>query len=124
MARKIQVLLTCDFDDDDTPAVETVTFTHHGTTYAFEACQAHLDQFNTDLETYVTRARRETGGRGRRSSGPAASALRASANPERAGRGDLAAVRAWARAEGHQVSDRGRIPSEIRQAYDAAHPSR
>ncbi|MDX6199384.1 MAG: hypothetical protein QOJ79_2535 [Actinomycetota bacterium] len=33
-----------------------------------------------------------------------------------------AAVRAWARANGYAVSDRGRIPLEIQAAYDAAHP--
>lgn len=31
-------------------------------------------------------------------------------------------IRAWARAHGHTVSSRGRIPAEIKQAYVAAHP--
>ena len=30
-------------------------------------------------------------------------------------------VRNWARAQGHEVSDRGRIPSAIMAAYEAAH---
>ena len=34
---------------------------------------------------------------------------------------DLGAVRAWARDNGHQVSDRGRISAEVQAAYDKAH---
>jgi hypothetical protein len=33
----------------------------------------------------------------------------------------LSAVRAWARQNGHQVSDRGRIPASVQAAYDKAH---
>jgi hypothetical protein len=33
----------------------------------------------------------------------------------------LQAIREWARENGHEVADRGRIASEIREAYDAAH---
>ena len=36
-------------------------------------------------------------------------------------RSDLSAVREWARQNGHTVSERGRISSEIQQAYDNAH---
>lgn len=32
----------------------------------------------------------------------------------------IAEVRAWARANGHQVSDRGRIPAQVVAAYTAA----
>jgi hypothetical protein len=35
-------------------------------------------------------------------------------------RGDLGAVRAWARENGHKVSERGRIPGDLLAAYDAA----
>ncbi|WP_435532629.1 Lsr2 family DNA-binding protein [Streptomyces violaceusniger] len=30
-------------------------------------------------------------------------------------------VRAWARENGHEVNDRGRVPKEIRDALDASH---
>lgn len=33
---------------------------------------------------------------------------------------DLGAVREWARANGHTVSDRGRVPGSIIDAYEAA----
>jgi hypothetical protein len=121
MARKIQVLLTCDFDEDDTPAVDTVSFAYNGATYAFEACQAHLDDFHAVMDGFVARARREgPAPRGGRSvSAPSASA-RPGKTPAGSGREDLSAVRAWARAQGYQVSDRGRIPAQIRDAYELA----
>jgi hypothetical protein len=33
----------------------------------------------------------------------------------------LVAIREWARAHGHTVSDRGRIPAKIIADYEAAH---
>jgi len=41
--------------------------------------------------------------------------------PARSNREQTAAIRAWARANGHQVSDRGRIPKSVIEAYQAAH---
>ncbi len=48
---------------------------------------------------------------------------RASTSNKSAGRPsrtDLAAVREWAKSNGHSVSDRGRVSSTVQQAYDAA----
>ncbi|MFD7747999.1 histone-like nucleoid-structuring protein Lsr2 [Streptomyces sp. NPDC059698] len=36
-------------------------------------------------------------------------------------REELAAIRPWARAHGHQVADQGMVPKRIQEAYDAAH---
>ncbi|MCT1689611.1 Lsr2 family protein, partial [Brevibacterium sp. p3-SID960] len=36
-------------------------------------------------------------------------------------RSDTAQIRKWAQDKGYEVSDRGRIPSEIVEAYDNAH---
>jgi hypothetical protein len=45
-----------------------------------------------------------------------------SAGPRRGtSRGDLGEVRAWAKSNGHQASDRGRVSAAVQQAYDAAH---
>jgi hypothetical protein len=41
--------------------------------------------------------------------------------PARSNRDQTAAIREWARANGHQVSDRGRIPKSVIEAYQAAH---
>jgi hypothetical protein len=45
-----------------------------------------------------------------------------SAGPRRGtSRGDMGEVRAWAKSNGHQASDRGRVSAAVHQAYDAAH---
>ena len=116
MAQKVQVLLTCDLDEDDTPAVETVTFGYDGVTYAFELCEDHQEEFANTMQGYIAAARRADGGHSRRSRATAAAA------PSRAARSqDVGAIRTWARENGYEVSSRGRIPSEIREAYEAAH---
>ena len=40
--------------------------------------------------------------------------------PRPTGPGTAAHVREWARANGHEVSDRGRISKSVMQAYQAA----
>lgn len=112
MAQKLQVLLTCDLDDDDVEAVETVTFGYDGTNYAFELCSDHLDEFNNMIQGYIASARRAEGPRRR----AATAGARSGTNRE-----DPGAVREWARGAGYEVSDRGRIPAEVREAYEAAH---
>ncbi len=113
MAQKVQVLLTCDLDDDDTQAVETVTFGFDGYTYAFELCDAHLEEFNNVMQGYIASARRADG-----------ASRRPRAVASRPAREDLGAVREWGRENGFAISDRGRIPGEVRDAYEAAHKSR
>jgi hypothetical protein len=34
---------------------------------------------------------------------------------------ETATIRAWARENGHEVSERGRIPKAVVQAYQSAH---
>ena len=64
------------------------------------------------LSGYVGHARKVTGGgrRTRRSSGGSSSS---SSNTKD--------VREWAKAQGMEVSERGRISADVQQAYDAAH---
>jgi hypothetical protein len=112
VAQKVQVVLTCDLDEQDTPAVETVTFSYDGATYEFELCQRHRQEFHDVMQRYVVGAR-QRGGRARR---PTRSRAGGQQSP-----GELAAVRQWARANGYEVSDRGRISAAVRQAYEAAH---
>jgi hypothetical protein len=114
MAQKVQILLTCDLDEEDVPAVETVTFSYDGSSYAFELCEDHLEEFSNTMQGYIAAARRADGP-GRRSR--VAVAPRATS---RSAKEDLAPVREWARANGYRVSDRGRIPGEVRDAYAAA----
>jgi len=123
VAQKMQVLITCDLDDEETVAAETVTFGHDGATYELEMCQQHLDEFNTWISEYIASARR-VGGAARTRRAPAS----ASTNGRARGRsrssteeaGGLTAIRAWARSNGYHVSDRGRISGAVREAFEAA----
>ena len=114
MAQKVEVVLTCDLDDGDTPAVDTVVFGYEGANYEFELCQAHLDEYHNAMQGFVTAARR-AGSAGRRGAAGAARAARPAGNPS-----ELAQVREWARNNGYEVSDRGRIPAQVREAFDRA----
>lgn len=116
MAQKVEVVLTCDLDEADTPAVDTVVFGYDGANYEFELCQAHLDEYHRVMKGFVASARRAAAG-GRRSggSGGAPRPSRPAGNPS-----ELAQVREWARNNGYEVSDRGRIPAQVREAFDRA----
>lgn len=114
MAQKVEVVLTCDLDDGDTPAVDTVVFGYDGANYEFELCQAHLDDFHRVMKGFVGAARRAGSG-GRRTGAGTSRTVRAAGNPS-----ELAQVREWARNNGYEVSDRGRIPSQVREAFDKA----
>jgi Lsr2 len=112
VAQKVQVVLTDDLDGGR--ADETVQFALDGATYEIDLSQANAEALREALTRYVSAARR-TGGRVVR---------RAAGGKSRpaAERVDLSDVRAWARENGFQVSDRGRVSGEVRAAYDAAHP--
>ncbi len=112
MGQRIEVVLTCDLHDGEVPAEETVTFAVDGTTYAFELCDEHLQEFRDAVGRYVAAARRaDQPRRGRR---------RADGGGRRGGPTDLSEVRAWARGQGYKVSERGRISTEVQEAYEAA----
>ncbi len=100
-----------------------------GTAYVVDVCDDHgslLSDLLTQLKSFVDAGTRTTGRRGRRPAAVAASTSRAtrgtgaSAAGSSPKRGDLSAVRAWARESGMKVSERGRIPGDLLAAYDAA----
>ncbi|MBW3084816.1 Nucleoid-associated protein Lsr2 [Austwickia sp. TVS 96-490-7B] len=109
MAQKVQVLLVDDIDGGE--ARETISFALDGVTYDIDLSEANAEKLRTQMATWIGHARR-AGGRkvtGRRAGGAAA------------GRRDLNAVREWGRANGFQVSDRGRVSGELQSAYERAH---
>ncbi len=122
MAQNVQVLLTCDLDEDDVEAVETVRFGNDGNTYEIEMCQQHLDEYHNWMEEYIAVARRvgaatRTRGRGAKSSGTP----RPRRSSEAKGSEDVGEIRQWARDNGLEVSARGRISATVREAFQAAH---
>lgn len=104
MAQKVQVLLVDDIDGGR--ADETVSFALDGVSYEIDLASRRAEELRAALAPWVAKARRATAKRGR-SSGSSSG-------------GDVAKIRAWARAHGHSVNERGRISREIREAYEAA----
>ena len=121
MARITQVVVTCDLEDGEVNASDSVSFTYGGKTYTLDLCRKHLDEVKGTLEGFAGAGHSSgRGGRGRRRAAPAGRAARA-ARPAAAPRGESQAeIREWARAQGYAVGDRGRIPGEVRAAYDSA----
>ncbi|NLT56280.1 MAG: Lsr2 family protein [Actinomycetales bacterium] len=113
MAQKVQVLLVDDVDGGE--AEETVSFALDGASYEIDLSTGNAQALRDALAPWVGNARRvgsKSSGRGRSGGGRAA----------RSGsRADLTLVRSWARENGYQVSDRGRVSGEVLAAYDAAH---
>ena len=106
MAQKVQVTLVDDLDGASA-ADETVTFSLDGNAYEIDLTSANAAKLRDALAVYVGSARR---------SGRAARGVR------RAGRGGdsrVAEIRAWAKAQGLAVNERGRIPADIVAKYDA-----
>ena len=110
MAQKVQVLLVDDIDGGT--ADETVTFGLDGVGYEIDLTTANAAQLRDALAPWVGHARKVGGRSSRATSTPTRS---------RSARGDAQAVRDWAKANGHKVSERGRISAEVKAAYEAAH---
>ncbi len=111
MAQRVQVILEDDFDGSD--ADETVTFALEGVEYEIDLSAKNAETLRDTLAPWVAHARR-VGGRRRRASTKTA----ATANGAGSSTSD---VRAWAQEQGYEVSTRGRVSSEIREAYEEAH---
>lgn len=108
MAQKVNIVLVDDIDESE--AVETVTFGLDGTSYEIDLNKKNAAALRDAVSFYVGHARKVTG---------AARARRGSAKTSAAGP-SAREVRDWARSNGHQVPDRGRIPADVREAFDSA----
>jgi Lsr2 len=113
MAQKVTVSLVDDMDGST--AAETVEFGLDGVSYEIDLSDGNAKKLRDALAGYVTAARR-AGGRRR----PAGSAPRRSGGAgtrPSVDREQNAAIRDWARKQGMKISDRGRIPAEVLEAY-------
>ena len=103
---KKQTTLLLD-DIDGTEAVKTVSFAFDGVQYEIDLSEEHLAEITADLEKWSAAARRVGG---RRRVGAITSARLSSK------------MRQWAIEQGIEISDRGRIPAPVQEAYREAHP--
>jgi hypothetical protein len=106
MARKVQVQLVDDIDG--TEAVETVRFGLDGKNYQIDLSAENAKELRDSLAGFVESARRDTTGRSARPSAAASDRQRTQE------------IRAWAQQNGHELSDRGRIPGNVIEAYERA----
>jgi hypothetical protein len=115
VAQKVQVLLVDDLDGGE--AAETLTFALDGIAYEIDLSKDHAQTLRESLATYVGSARRVNGRvGGARTRGRAASATRSGGSAT-----NTAEIRQWAKDNGHAVSERGRIPGIVIEAYHKAH---
>ena len=106
MAQKIQTLFIDDIDGGD--AEGTVRFGLDGTEFEIDLNARHSTELRQALQMYILHARKVGGtasrrGRGNRRSSP-----------------DTARAREWARENGYEIKERGRIPADIVAKYEAA----
>ena len=113
MAKKVTVTLVDDIDLEST-ADETVEFALDGITYEIDLSEANAAALRESLASWIGSARR-SGGRKKSGVRPATGARTGAAHRE-----ETAAIRAWARENGFKVSERGRIPTEVLEAYQRA----
>ena len=114
MAQQTTVRFVDDLDGSE--AVGTVTFALENRAYEIDLSDENTDKLHEALAPFVEHARKAGGGRGR-TRGQASMTDR----PVRPSREETHAIRQWARDHGHEVSDRGRIPKSVTEAYEAAH---
>lgn len=112
MAQKVNIVLVDDIDE--TEADETVSFGLDGKEFAIDLNTDNATKLREALAPYVAHARPVSSRGGRRSGGTSRSAS-SSTGPA------PAEIRAWARENGFDVPERGRVSAEVRDAYSAAH---
>ena len=105
MAQKIQTLFVDDIDGSK--AEGSVRFGLDGAEYEIDLSTAHSEELHKTLAPYIAHARK-TGARR-----PA----RGRRNPSAI---DTHQVREWAKEQGIQVKDRGRVPADIAEKYRQA----
>ena len=104
MARRTVIVDDIDGSED----AREVTFSLNGETWRIDLSEENQQRLRAALGEFIESAVKVSGARTARAASAAAPVV------------DLADVRAWARANGYEVSDRGRIPKAIMEAYDEA----
>ena len=106
MAQKVTVALEDDLDGG--PADETVRFGLGGSEYEIDLSSRNASAFREQLTPFIEHARKAGKAQARRTGRTPSSRQRS---------GD---IRAWAKAQGISVSERGRIPASVLQQYETA----
>jgi hypothetical protein len=113
MAQKVLVQLVDDLDGTTSDDITMVTFGLDGATYEIDLTANNAAKLRNQLGDFVDNARR-TGGRAKRGTTPKPTGPATN-------REQTKAIRDWARQNGYELSDRGRIPSTVIEAFEKAH---
>ncbi|MCZ2401962.1 Lsr2 family protein [Paenarthrobacter sp. Z7-10] len=105
MAQTVKIILEDDLDGG--PAEETIRFALDGVNYEIDLSEGNSTALRNAFGPYVAKARRVTG-RAAKNRPAAAAASRSQ---------EVGQIRSWARENGYQVRERGRIQAEIQEAY-------
>lgn len=103
MAQRVQVVFEDDIDGS--VADETIRFAVDGVEYEIDLSEKNANKLRNAFAPWVGSARRVAGRR------------RTGSKPQR---GSASEIRAWAADNGYEVSARGRVPAEVREAYERA----
>lgn len=119
MARRIVHQLVDDLDGTvlEVGEGETVLFSLDGTAYEIDLTDENAAALREAFAPYVAAGRRISSAR-------ASTAARGSSSGgrrRRTGQQDYGPIREWAKANGYAVSERGRVPASVLEAYEAAH---
>ena len=109
MAQRVNVVLVDDLDGND--ASETVTFALDGVDYEIDLSESNAAALRDALGRYIQAGRR-VGGRRKKGQRVAAGGETGPSASD---------IRRWARENGWDVPERGRVSAEVREAYAAAH---
>ncbi|WP_394279357.1 Lsr2 family protein [Microbacterium sp.] len=119
MARKIVHQLVDDLDGTvlEIGEGETVLFSLDGTAYEIDLTTDNAAALRDAMSPYIDAARTVSS----RTAAPRGAGNGAGRKQKRSGQRDYAPIREWAAKNGYTVSERGRVPAAVLEAYDAAH---
>ncbi|CAI9387026.1 Lsr2 family protein [Microbacterium sp. T2.11-28] len=125
MARRIVHQLVDDLDGTvlEVGAGETVLFSLDGVAYEIDLTDENAAALRDAFAPYIAAARSVSArtGASRASTGTRSAAARGTRTQRRAGQRDYGPVREWAAKNGYTLSERGRVPAAVLEAFDAAH---
>ena len=122
MAQKTIVTLVDDLTGEVAENISTVEFALDGRVYELDLTDENSAKLHDALSPYVNAARK-IGGRRRGATRPGLGS-KSTSRTTGYNRETLKSIREWAKKNGRNVSDRGRLPAEVVQAWETAQGAR
>lgn len=118
MAQKVRVLMIDDLTGQEGDDVTTVEFSYKGQGYEIDLSAKNGEALDKALAKYIEKAREV---RAPAASGRGGRRRRSPEGRTPLSRAKSADVREWAKANGLDLKDRGRVPADVVAQYEAAH---